>query len=197
MPFSKHSNNQKTEDLPPDIIPNPILSLKNFRIARTFAWGRFFKAALHGIFVPIVVIFQTFAFLTYTEKKEPSFYPEDYPYDDIHYALLWDYLGMVVGRKPGQDPETIKDRKWFLRQTAGQKLKRILITIVICAVFLICLYNISQVGQASDVEVSLMESVGPFILFWIVWGLLSVWIGYEQKLKPHIPAPTRLRYEFI
>ena len=144
-----------------------------------------------------MIIFQTIAFLGYSEKSEPSFYPEDYPYDDIHYALLWDYLGMVVGRKPGQDPETKKDRKWFLRQTAGQKLKRLLITIVVCLVFVICCYNISQVGEVPQAEVSLMETVGPFVLLWIVWFLLAVWIGYEQKLKPPIPAPTRLRYFYF
>eukprot|EP00484_Ammonia_sp_Unknown_P024686 CAMPEP_0197031198 /NCGR_PEP_ID=MMETSP1384-20130603/10274_1 /TAXON_ID=29189 /ORGANISM="Ammonia sp." /LENGTH=864 /DNA_ID=CAMNT_0042460693 /DNA_START=14 /DNA_END=2608 /DNA_ORIENTATION=- len=181
----------KTEELPPDVIPNPILSLKNFRIARQFHWVRFIGAALSGIFVPLVVIFQTIAFFSYSERTDPGcFYPADYPYHDPHAGLLWDYLGMIVGRRPGQDPEAIKDRKWFLRQTGTQKCKRLIFTVIVCVVFVVCCFNVSQIG---NFQVSYMESVGPFLLFWIVWLLLSVWIGYEQTLKPPIPAPTRLR----
>mmetsp|Transcript_18393 Transcript_18393/g.29154 ORF Transcript_18393/g.29154 Transcript_18393/m.29154 type:complete len:914 (-) Transcript_18393:4361-7102(-) len=181
-----------TEPLPADIIPTPILSLKNFRIAHDFHWLRFVQAALSGLLVPIAVTLQTMAFLTYSDRAEPWLHPADYPWDDIHYALLWDFLGMVVGRKPGQDPETKKDRKWFLRQTGAQKAKRVVFTLVICSVFVFCCFNLSQLAN-QGVNVSFLETVGPFLLFWVVWALLSVWIGFELKLKPSIPAPTRLR----
>eukprot|EP01084_Bolivina_argentea_P114841 204370_1 len=184
----------KTEELlPNDSIPSPILSLKNFRIARTFYWKRFFKAAISGIFVPIVVIFQTIIFLTYSERSKNIniFMKSIEKYDDKS-CILYDYLGMVVGRKPGQDPEIMKDYKWFLRQTKTQLIKRIFITIAVCLVFIVCCYNISQTTKQKG-KVSLIETVGPFILFWIVWLLLSVWIGYDQQLKPSLPKPARLR----
>ena len=182
--------------LPPDIIPEPILSLKNFRIARQFYYHRAFKAGICVIILPLVLVYQTLAFLTYSERHQGDhwFYPGDeFPYDDIHDNLLWDYLGIVVGRKPGQDPEAQKDRKWFLRQTDAQILKRVVITFVVCVVYLICIYNVSQFHSVSG-EASLMESIGPCLLLLIMWLRLSAGIGYEQRLKPPIPAPTRLRY---
>eukprot|EP01083_Nonionella_stella_P035745 97488_1 len=182
----------KASELPPDAIPTPILSLKNFRIARHFYPTRFLWAGLHGLFVPIVVFLQTCIFITYSERTPTGLYPDDLPYGDSKQTLLWDYLGMVVGRKPGQDPECKKNKRWFLRQTTGQNLKRVVFTIVICAIFVVCCYNITFVND-DQVQVSLLESAGPFVLFWCVWFLLSIWIGYERKLKPHIPALSRLR----
>eukprot|EP01084_Bolivina_argentea_P191759 329356_1 len=57
----------------------------------------------------------------------------------------------------------------------------------------ICYYNIWQTKH-EKLRVSMMESSGPFILFWILWLLLSCWIAYESKLQPELPKNTlRLR----
>ena len=177
----------------PDIIPAPIYSLKNFRVKRIFNWTRFIVAIICGAFLPIIIILQTIAFLMYSEFKEATYYPKFYAYEDIHASIFYDFLGIVIGRKPGQDPETVKDRKWFLRQTRLQKLKRVLATFIITLISLICFYNITQVNN-KKLKVSMMETIGPFLLFWIVWLLLSLWIAYEIKLDPKLPSPLRLRY---
>ena len=38
-----------------------------------------------------------------------------------------------------------------------------------------------------------MESGRPFVLFWMIWLLLSCWIAYESKLEPSMPSTYRLR----
>ena len=191
---------KKVDYIEEDMVREPILSLKNFKIGRKFHFGRFIKALLCGLFLPIVIVFQTFVFLTYREGKElffyQCFYPFIYPYDKIHYGLLLDFLGLIVGRRPKQDPDAVKDRNWFLRQSQLQKLQRVAITMLLCLTFLIVFYNIYEVRN-EKLRVSLMESAGPFVLFWIVWLLLSCWIAYEPKLKPNMPDTFRLRYVYI
>eukprot|EP01084_Bolivina_argentea_P204149 348587_1 len=174
-----------------DIIDPPVLALKNFKINRQFSLSRFVKSILCGILLPITIILQTLAFLMYSVNKNPCYYPEHYPYDKIHHSLLLDFLGMIIGRYPNYDPDAPKDRRWFLTQTKLQQLQRVIITILLCLTFLICCYNISQTWN-NQLRVSLMETIGPFLLFWIVWLLLSVWIGYESTLNPPMPSTFRL-----
>ena len=176
-----------------DHIPSPIYSLKNFRVKRIFNSRRFIMAIICGLFLPIIIILQTVAFLMYSEFREAEYYPKYYAYEDIHSSIFYDFLGIVIGRKPGQDPETVKDRKWFLRQTMSQKLKRVFVTIIISFISFICFYNVSQVNN-ERMRVSMMETVGPLLLFWIVWLLLSFWIAYEIELDPPLPSALRLRY---
>eukprot|EP01084_Bolivina_argentea_P027434 51000_1 len=52
---------------------------------------------------------------------------------------------------------------------------------------LICYHNILQIRN-EELRVSMMESSGPFVLFWILWLLLSFWIAYEPELQPKLPA---------
>eukprot|EP01084_Bolivina_argentea_P317330 550185_1 len=65
----------------PDKINVPVLALKNFRISRTFNGKRFAIAILSGLFLPLVILFQTIAFLLYDETKEPWFFPEYHDYE--------------------------------------------------------------------------------------------------------------------
>ena len=180
--------------LPKDELFEPILSLRNWRIRRRFNFKRFIVSIICGIFLPIVLIIQTLAFIFYIEGKRGGFYyPKQYKYDVIHYGILLDFLGIVVGRKPGQDPEITKDRKWFLRQTWWQKIARIIATIWIFFLYSICLYNLSK-SSDDKLRVSFMETYGPTLLYSAVWIMLSLWIAYDTNLKPRLPPLIRLRY---
>eukprot|EP00484_Ammonia_sp_Unknown_P021578 CAMPEP_0197051952 /NCGR_PEP_ID=MMETSP1384-20130603/26507_1 /TAXON_ID=29189 /ORGANISM="Ammonia sp." /LENGTH=180 /DNA_ID=CAMNT_0042484581 /DNA_START=33 /DNA_END=572 /DNA_ORIENTATION=+ len=120
------------KEQPPDAIQPPVLALKNFRIKRAFNLKRFFIALLSGLILPIIIWLQTLAFLLYSENKEPWYFPEEYDYDRNHYSILLDYLGLIVGRyRPGQDPESVRDRRWFLRQTATQKIVRVILSLFV------------------------------------------------------------------
>ena len=89
-----------------------------------------------------------------------------------------------MGRKQGQDPETVRDRKWFLRQSGIQKLIRVILCILLGLAFTIMYYNVSQVQNQS---VSRQETAGPFVLFWSLWFLLSAWIAFEPTIYPPLP----------
>jgi len=179
--------------LPKDEVFDPILSLRNWRIRRRFNFKRFIVSIICGICLPIVCFIQTLAFWLYIEGKNGGFYyPKQYKYDVIHYGILLDFLGVVIGRKPGQDPEITKDRKWFLRQTWWQKVARIISTIWISFLYVILFYNLSKAGD-KKLRVSFMETYGPILLFSALWIMLSLWIGYDTNLKPRLPPLTRLR----
>eukprot|EP01084_Bolivina_argentea_P155666 271268_1 len=187
----------KVKNVEPDRVQEPILSLKNFEINRRFSWHRFIKSLFCGMFLPIIIILQTCVFLVYTEKNDcvhfcKQIYADSFAFEKIHHSILLDLLGLVVGRYPNQDPDSAKGRAWFLRQTLAQKLQRILISILLCTTLFICYYNMSQIIN-KRLNVSVIESVGPLILFWILWLLLSCWIAYESKLEPSIPSTFRLR----
>ena len=98
--------------------------------------------------------------------RKPWYYPNNYEYDAVHHWILLDYLGLIVGRKQGQDPETVRDRKWFLRQSGIQKIIRVILCILLGLAFTIMYYNVSQVQNQS---VSRQETAGPFVLFWSLW----------------------------
>ena len=182
--------------LPKDDVFEPILSSKNWRIRRRFHCKRFMIAILCGIFLPIVLIIQTLAFLFYIEGKRGGFYyPSNVRYSDIHHGIIFDFLGIVIGRKPDQDPEIKKDRKWFLRQTWLQKGLRIILTLFICILYYVCFHNVEAYSDET-LRVSLMETFGPILLLTALWILLSLWISHETHLKPSIPPLTRLRYVY-
>eukprot|EP01084_Bolivina_argentea_P119884 212526_1 len=172
------------KNAPSDIIQPPVLALKNFRIARRFNLKRFAAAIICGLLLPLVILLQTIAFLIYNENKNVWYYPEDIPYDKVHHSILWDYLGLIVGRKQGQDPETIKDRKWFLRQNGIQKMIRVILCLLVGFAFCILYYNASQV---ENIKVSRQETVGPLFLFWLLWFLLSSWIAFKPQITPSLP----------
>ena len=201
--FGIHYNNRgqiklfPVHKLPTDDVFEPILSSKNWRIRRRFYFKRFIVSLLCGIFLPIVLILQTLAFWFYIEGKRGGFYyPSNIKYDDIHHGILFDFLGIVIGRKPDQDPEIKKDRKWFLRQNWKQKLMRIILTIWVCIVYFVCFFNAEQHTDES-LRVSLMETFGPIMLLCVLWIMLSLWIAHESNLKPSTPPLTRLRSVFF
>eukprot|EP01083_Nonionella_stella_P243857 849318_1 len=107
---------------------------------------------LCGVFLPIIVFIQTMIFWFYLEKSSGEtskkciykFYPYNYKYNDIHYWIFLDFLGLIVGREPNQDPETTKNRKWFLRQTNKQLWIRMLVMVIIVVMFCILWYNVCQ-----------------------------------------------------
>ena len=68
---------------------------------------------MSGLLLPIVIMLQTIAFCFYDENKEPSCYREEEVYDSVHHWILWDYLGLIVGRKAGQDPEALRDSMYL------------------------------------------------------------------------------------
>ena len=179
-----------------DTVRAPILSLKNFKIQRRFSILRFIRSMLCGLFLPLVVIFQTVVFCAYSSDGDSFFYdlfyPISFPYDKIHHYILLDFLGLVVGRQANEDPDAIKSRDWFLKQSKIKKIQRVVITILLCLVILICYNNVLAVFDEA-LRVSLLESAGPFLLFWIVWLLLSCWIAYESTLRPPMPSTYRLR----
>eukprot|EP01083_Nonionella_stella_P006391 18542_1 len=181
--------------LPEDEIRTPVLALKNFKIRRRFHIRTMCISMLCGAFLPVVVIIQTILFLGYSESREALYskiYPKSYAYDDVHTSLILDYLGMVVGRNPGQDPECVKDMQWFMMQTPAQLVQRVVMTVCICIGYILCCYNVYH-RENEAFSVSLMETVCPILLFWVLWSLLSVWIGYELHLVPGLPSLSRLR----
>eukprot|EP01084_Bolivina_argentea_P023203 43257_1 len=197
---------KKTDKLPIDKIPTPILSLKNFELKRKLHCKLFFMAILCGIFLPLVILIQTVAFLIFYCTQTFKLYPTYYPYEDAHYSILLDFLGVIIGREPFQDPETVKDRKWLLRQTKSQIFQRIIATVFILIAWSVCYYNAlhficsngliihdNSIWISCNDKLSKMETIGPLSLFWILWIFVSFWIGYKPTIHPKLPHLTRLR----
>eukprot|EP01084_Bolivina_argentea_P180417 311712_1 len=138
MPISEHYTKKRVGDkiklynvhhLPRDDTFEPIISSKNYEMERQFGCKRFFCSILCGLFLPFIIVFQTIVFCAYKEEGSRNVwylkhYPLNYAYDDAHYSIFKDFLGLMVGREPQQDPETVRNRKWFLRQSATQLCKR-------------------------------------------------------------------------
>eukprot|EP01084_Bolivina_argentea_P282672 483914_1 len=187
--------------LPIDDIFEPIISATNFEIKRRFDIYKFMKMILCGVFLPIIVFIQTMIFWFYLEKSSGEtskkciykFYPYNYKYNDIHYWIFLDFLGLIVGREPNQDPETTKNRKWFLRQTNKQLWIRMLVMAIIVVMFCILWYNVCQSNNNELIGVSNMETFGVFILYWVIWILLSLWVGNKTIVLPELPLLSKLR----
>eukprot|EP01083_Nonionella_stella_P289499 985117_1 len=129
------------------------------------------------------------------EEDVVCYYPKRYKYSDVHHGILLDFVGIVIGRKPDQDPEIERDRKWFLRQTMAQKVKRVVLSLWMWFIYVVCFYNVSLMDGA--LRVSLMETLGPALLLSVLWILLSLWIAYESRLKPQRPPLSKLRSIYL
>ena len=208
---------------PPDIIGVPVLALKNFRITRRFHTKYFFVAVMLGMILPLTLIVQTTVFLCYSEDRFCIFVyatlyctlfsicifnvhidddivyrdfclcsgMENIDYKDRQIRILIDFLGLIVGRQPGQDPETAKDREWFLRQTMSQKIWRAFLTLLVCLVFWIMIDGFTEL---ENTRVSRQETVIPFLIYTMLWVLLSGFISYKPEIFP--PLPDNLVSQF-
>ena len=173
-------------------IIEPILSLKQFIIKSDFDCKTFMKAMGCSVGLPIVIIFQEIAFLAYTDKKEyiVCYYPKNADYSEAKYGMLYDFLGLIVGRKPGQDPEAPKDVKWFLRQTRKQKIKRVILMIIVIGGYVIMIHNALHI---TDYSIAIMEALGPLILYFTLWILFASYIAYQPKVEPSFGLVPRYR----
>lgn len=117
---------------------------------------------------------------------------ENINYEDDRNQILLDFLGLVVGRQPGQDPETARDRKWFLRQTMWQKIFRVFLVLLVCFAYFIMILNLTEVNNE---RVSRQETAVPFAIYVMLWILLSGFIAYQPEIYPPLPPMlwSRLR----
>ena len=111
-------------------------------------------------------------------------YDDTLLYDDNKNRILLDFLGLIVGRQPGQDPETARDRKWFLRQTLSQKLLRVFLVLLVCLGFCIMVLNAMEIDNQ---QVSRQETAIPLAIYVFLWALLSGFVAYQPEIQPPLP----------
>eukprot|EP01084_Bolivina_argentea_P159079 277073_1 len=181
--------------------------LTNFKIQRRFIYKRFIISILCGICLPFVMIIQTMMFVICSDSSDCWIVKyfmkiiewgivnkgEIIKYDRMQHSLLLDLFGIIIGRKPNQDPEAQKNRKWFLKQTKSQKLLRIGLTILAIFMYAVCCFNLSQTNFNTTCLESLLESMVPFLLLLIFWIIFSFWIAYDTQLQPQLPSITKLQ----
>ena len=157
-----------------------MISLKNYRITREFSFLRFVILLVSGLILPMPVFIQLIAFLKYSEAKTESYddnkfelilYDQRYVnFENEHDVQMLDYFHNIVGRLPNQDYETAHDWRWFLRQTNKQKIYRIALFLIVVLFYFMVLFNLYfYFFYMNSNKLSLMETIGPFVLYLIVW----------------------------
>eukprot|EP01083_Nonionella_stella_P301928 1038666_1 len=100
----------------------------------------------------------------------------------------------MVGCATRQDPGNVRNRQLFLRQSGAQKIARIVLTLLIAFTFAVWYYNVSQFD---NVNLSRQETIGPLVLFLILWFLTSSWVAFTPKINPPLPPLVTCRLRLI
>lgn len=165
-------------------------------------WSHFYESLFVmmacGVLLPLVVIFQTSAFLCYRQNwgYDHTIFDEDFFSKELH-ICIFDFFYPLFERPVynlvniDNNSEThLKDfvfqpsRKIqvdsFFRQSIRQKIGRLFFSFIITGFFIFAIHNfLSFVPRTKDVYV--IDTIGPLVLYAFIWISLLCWFCYEMK----------------
>ena len=185
-----------------DELSEPSYSKQHFFVKRQFSWGIMLACIVAMIFFPIVVTLQTILFVFYCNATNCCFkcLPSSVDFTDTQVAVLYDLFAGMVGRDPREEAKSEDARKWFLSQTCGQKISRILIALFIDVLFAFAYINFITVGfgwfndgstDANDLAV--IETLGPAQVWGLMWVVLTLYMSLDIDVVPPAPSMQSLR----
>ncbi|ETO12305.1 hypothetical protein RFI_25075, partial [Reticulomyxa filosa] len=155
------------ENFPNDISP-PVFCVRHFQVKRSFHFDKFLFALLNAIIFPLVLVIQTFVFLIYSSSWYASplfFFLENDTSAYPQVSVMFDYLAPIVGRDHSDLTKFEDVRQWFLTQTIPQKIARILLTPIVCALFGMAFFSGYQIYVKEDTKVQLYGQSRSFLIF--------------------------------
>ena len=187
-----------------DELAEPSYSKQHFFVYREFSWGRMVYCIISALLFPIIVTLQTSMFVFYCSSTNCCFkgLPQDSDFTDGQVQIMYDFFSPIIGRDPRETAMTSTDddpRKWFLSQTCGQKLARLVITIIIDALFFFAFYNMILIGlkwfesDGDADDLAIIETLGPGQLWIATWFILTFYMSLDIDVKPEPPSMQALR----
>lgn len=165
------------------------------------------SAFLYALLVPVIIFGQTWYFICYCSKSSPSWYTKILPINldlrESTVAIHYDIFTGIVGRDPSISDIGLKDvRKWFMSQTTQQKVARFFLGHFIVALFVGASYVVNKYvteylnnpfGEAQLKELTAVEIVGPFLLYFLIWTIMALYMSFDVEVEPDVPSMQSLR----